>query len=499
LVARLDADPTLTFARDAPDPSFSQHQRTTMAEPMEVDETQSHPWDDLPIQHPRQCLELAGREDHFVVSGEIVCFHKTIINSTTMPSGRELILHSSVGRILRIEHVPGQPSRALVNLFVLPTDLPFFPLGEPVPPPNRTFLEYPPELVWTNHVQWLPQGHLTSEAFVFLQDNIKNGSAGYCIGMDNAFFCRVFWKQDPQGNGVVTRLFRRAQFETFPSEDCYSKRAWDRVLKLARLIYYELSRSSITQRTSRSDYVDFNSSDWEYLQYRLADVEVVSKTGVTTLPYSRLNGTIKEVIKSRLRKSMIRLDTMPLFKSLQRVLGKAIMAGLRMPTPPAPSLRARDTNAYALVRGTTHDSFNLFFDLPLLSLDGTSHRPKHRGIDFAYDPAKRKLRVLVRFHRAYPGDPDISAHLADLPIPPDDDDSLDSDESSESEEQTLIEPGLTIGDSKVVLTVVRVTSGGSHVVCRVVESASHDYVHGSEKVLTMEVAKQLYHEYHNEN
>jgi hypothetical protein len=50
-----------------------------------------------------------------------------------------------------------------------------------------------------------------------------------------------------------------------------------------------------------------------------------------------------------------------------------------------------------------------------------------------------------------------------------------------------------------VLTVVRVTSGGSHVVCRVVESASHDYVHGSEKVLTMEVAKQLYHEYHNEN
>jgi hypothetical protein len=34
---------------------------------MEEEEAQAHPWDNLPIQHPRQCLNLTGREDHCVV------------------------------------------------------------------------------------------------------------------------------------------------------------------------------------------------------------------------------------------------------------------------------------------------------------------------------------------------------------------------------------------------------------------------------------------------
>jgi hypothetical protein len=89
------------------------------------------------------------------------------------------------------------------------------------------------------------------------------------------------------------------------------------------------------QRTSRSDYLDFNTSNWEYLKYRLLEVdkevEVVSKIGVTTLPYSRMNGTIKEVIKSQFTKHMICLDTMSLLASLQQLLGNSI-AGLRLPT-----------------------------------------------------------------------------------------------------------------------------------------------------------------------
>jgi hypothetical protein len=473
-----------------------------MAQPMEEDETQSHPWDDLPIQQPRQCLELAGRKEHFVVSGELVCFRDTVTNTTTLPSGKKVVLHSPVGRILRIEHGTGQTPRCLVNLFVYPSDLPLFPLDAPVPPPNRTYLEYPRELVWTNHVQWLSKREVTTEAFIFLGDDLDNGSAGYCIGMENAFFVRYQWKQDPRGDVVWNRLFHHDQFESFPSEDCYSKRAWDRVLKLARLIYYELSRSSITQRSSRSDHVDFNASDWEYLKYRFdSDVEVVSKIGVTTLPYSRKNGTIKEVIKCRLTKQMIRFDTMPLFASLQRVLGNSIMAGLRMPTPPAPVLKARELNAYAVMRGTTNDSFNLFFDLPQLTLDGATHRPIHRGIDFAFDSAKRKLRVSVRFRRAYPGDPGIANHL-DCPLDHPDDSSVDSGESADTgndEDSTRIVPGLTIGSPEFVLTVIRVTAGASHVICHVVESTSHDYIHGSEKVLSMAAALQLYEEYLNED
>jgi hypothetical protein len=56
-----------------------------------------------------------------------------------------------------------------------------------------------------------------------------------------------------------------------------------------------MSRSSITQRTSGSNF-----GDWEYLRYRLeaeAEVEVVSKHAVTSVPYSRINGMVKVVIK----------------------------------------------------------------------------------------------------------------------------------------------------------------------------------------------------------
>jgi hypothetical protein len=468
-----------------------------MVEPMEEDMGQAHPWDALPIQNPRQCIDLSGRKDHYVVSGEIVMFHD-VVAITTLISETQVVLHSPVGRILRIEHsATNQPPRALVNLFVFPVDLPFFPLGDPVPPPNRAYLEYPTEVAWSNYVQWLPQDQLVKEAFVFLEEDIKNGSAGFCIGMENAFLVRCFWNHRSDGN-VWTRLFRPAQFQTFPSDDCYSKRAWERLLKLARLIYNELSRSSITQRTSRSDFLDFNSGDWEYLRYRLeadAGVEVVSKRGVTSVPYSRMNGTIKEVIKCRLTKYMIRLDTMPLFESLQRVLGNSIMVGLRMPTPAAPVMRAQEKTAFSTRRGSTNNSFNLFFELPLVSLDGTTHRPIHRGIDFSYDSVKQKLRVSVRFRRAYPGDPSIMDHL-DLDPPPEDS-SVDSSETDNEDEPFSIEPGLTIGSSQVVLRVIRVTAGGSHAICRVVESTSHEYIHGSEKVLTMARARQLYHEYIN--
>jgi hypothetical protein len=58
----------------------------------------------------------------------------------TMPSITKLILHSPVGRIFWIEHIPGQPPHDLVKIFVLPTDLLFFPLGEPVPPWLSLFL-----------------------------------------------------------------------------------------------------------------------------------------------------------------------------------------------------------------------------------------------------------------------------------------------------------------------------------------------------------------------
>jgi hypothetical protein len=50
LVARLDADLILFCTRHLI--HYFHNLNTTMVEPIEVNETQSHPWDDLLIQHP---------------------------------------------------------------------------------------------------------------------------------------------------------------------------------------------------------------------------------------------------------------------------------------------------------------------------------------------------------------------------------------------------------------------------------------------------------------
>jgi hypothetical protein len=59
----------------------ARHQKThnTMAEPMV--EPSAHAWAELPIQSPQQCLEIPGREDHFVVSGKFVMLLEPVVHS----------------------------------------------------------------------------------------------------------------------------------------------------------------------------------------------------------------------------------------------------------------------------------------------------------------------------------------------------------------------------------------------------------------------------------
>jgi hypothetical protein len=480
-----------------------------MAEPMAlVDAPSAHAWADLSIRRPRQCLELHGREDHFVVSGEFVMLRDRVAHEMQFGSD-ERVLHASVGRFLGLEeNVTGRPPRALINLFFYPAGLPFFPLALPaVAPRNRTYMLFPKEVFWSNFVILIPQDQVTSEAFIFLEDEVTNGAAGFCPGMENAFLVRAQWHEPTAGEGGAwTRLVRANQFESFPSNECYSKRAWEFVLKLARLIFNELSRSSIIQRTQRSDYLDCHSGDWEYLQYRLQpEVDVVEKQGVSTVTYSRKNGT-KEVIKSRLSKYLIRVDTIVLFAKLQHVLGNSITTGLRLPAPKAPKMKTRDLTSFASSRASTEDSFNMFQELPELSLDARSHRPIHRGIDLSFDSLKRKLRVCIRFRRVYPGDPSISKYLDLDPsplVPPDELDSgsehasVSDSETAAGNEELSITAGLIIGVGHAVLKVRRVTAGGTHVICYVVESRDPNYLEGSERVLTMSVALQLYIDYIN--
>jgi hypothetical protein len=106
-------------------------------------------------------------------------------------------------------------------------------------------------------------------------------------------------------------------------------------------------------------------------------------------------------------KGTICLDTSSLFSLLQSVLGKSITLGLRKPSLGAPKLQGQQSLTHVATQSCHEDSFNLFFPLPINSLDGLTHRPRHRGVDFHFDPNKRELRVAFRFRRAPPFDPTV--------------------------------------------------------------------------------------------
>jgi hypothetical protein len=75
----------------------------------------THPWVELPIQHPPFCLALSGRENHLVLSGKIVMFHVPVA-TMMLQEGNQITLHAPVGRILRIEIFEGSEPRALITL-----------------------------------------------------------------------------------------------------------------------------------------------------------------------------------------------------------------------------------------------------------------------------------------------------------------------------------------------------------------------------------------------
>jgi hypothetical protein len=141
-------------------------------------------------------------------------------------------------------------------------------------------------------------------------------------------------------------------------------------------------------------------------------------------------------------------------------------------------------------------------------VDGYTHRPKHHGIDFQYDQAKKKMKVSLCFCRAMPGNGHIQQlfGLAPSQIPVDllledlDGSSTDSsvDEGEPSQQAAIILQWLDLlANDDYLLRVHRVLNQQTHVVVTVQESTHTDFVVGSEQVLTMDEAVQLYREYHD--
>lgn len=478
---------------------------STMAEQMDVDEEDgdeqsSRPWAKLwPVQ-PRTFVEVHNRRDAFLTSGEFFCLQHPV--SITC---NDVVVLSTVARILCVEH---NPPMVVANLLVLASEFSDYPFPPPTAPNTRTFLEYPTELVWTDRVQRIPAREVKGEAFVFLPNWILNGEGGMSTGMSNAFFVRRrFCVLEYRWEEVPARHI--SGFQPFPHYDAYSKRAWDNLVRLSRHISYELGRASITQSTRYNKLLDYSLSDWRYLRYRLpTDNNLgIEKEGVSSVLYIRRNGT-KEMVKCSISKLTFRIDTLSLFDHLCGVLGRSILIGLRLPNPRSPTLQGPQRIAFSVQRSRATDGFNLFHPLPVDSVDGTSYRPRHRGLDFHYDSAKSKLRLSIRFRRAHPGDDVVRATFGLPPIvepvPNSAGESSDSSSDSEDSEEEEADPnavflviGDLIGSTDYLVQVRRILNQRTHIVGVVLESDNNNFVVGVERILTMAAAQLLYVEYNN--
>ena len=97
---------------------------------------------------------------------------------------------------------------------------------------------------------------------------------------------------------------------------------------------------------------------------------------------------------------------MPKIRETTRGTGRAIVIGLRARPPSVSSLLVADDFKWSFVLAGQNDTVNLFFPLPAESLDGTSHWPHHRGIDFMYDLSpKPEGRLSLCFRQSDLSDP----------------------------------------------------------------------------------------------
>jgi hypothetical protein len=186
------------------------------------------------------------------------------------------------------------------------------------------------------------------------------------------------------------------------------------------------------------------------------------------------------------------VDTILKFQKLQGVLGSAIVIGLRARPPSVPSLRVAKQYKCSFVLAGAKDTVNLFLPLPAQSVDGTSHRAHHRGIDFMYDPGpKPKGRLSLRFRQSDLSDPVVRQVLNLDPLGNDD----VSGSSYDDDEIDIVE-GTLLGNEYAVYRVRRVTNE-THVAVVVLQSEDRNVIVGTEQLLTIDHAKVLYREYHS--
>jgi hypothetical protein len=432
------------------------------------------------------CVGIPGRDHSFLHCGEFIVLRE-ILEIDSDVDGEQVTLHAKVGQILRI--APIEDSwRVLLSLLFLAADFPSPRICEGAAPPDRRqYVEYPTHVVVSNIVKWISGAGILSEAFVFTEKDVNDGTGAYAVGMENAFHARYKWEKD---HAIFYPIIgQEATLPSFPFEDCYSRRSWELLVRVATLINRELTRSFIAQHTKKNIALFLTMSEFQYLKLRLTpDVQVYTKNGVSTNIQPR-KCAARESVKRRSEKQFLRVDTSQKFEKLQGVLGSAIVIGLRARPPSVPSLRVADNYKWSFVLAGKNDTVNLFLPLPVESLDGTSHRAHHRGIDFMYDPSpKPEGRLSLRFRKSDLSDP-VVRQVLNL-------DPLESDDSDYDDDDIRIVEGTLLGDDYVVYRVRRVLINETHVAVVVMQSEDRDVVVGTERMFTIDFARILYRQYH---
>jgi hypothetical protein len=464
----------------------------TMALDPQSEDTHTYPLDSEvldPLQ-PSCCVAIPGREQSFLNCGEFVVLREPLAIEAEV-EGDPVILQAKLGRILRITQLEDNSRRILLILLFFASEFPTPMIREgAVPPDRRQYVEYPPHVVMSNVVKWIPGTSILSEAFVFLEKDLNEGTGAYAMGMENAFHARYKWEKD----GRIFSPIGPETLPSFPYNDCYSRRNWDLLVRVSTLINRELTRSFIAQHSSKNIHLFLTKAEFEYLKDRmLPDIQVYTKFGVSTNILPR-KCAARESIKQRVEKEYLRVDTGQKFQKLQGVLGSAIVLGLRARPPCVPALRVADQYKWSVVLAGKHDTVNLFFPLPAHSIDEMSHRPHHRGIDIIYDPSpKPEGRLSLRFRRSDLSDPVVRQILnlgEDL-----ESDGDDNSGSSSCDDIEIVE-GTLLGDDSAVYRVRRVLTNETHVAVVVIESEDRDMVVDTERIFTIDYARVLYRQYH---
>jgi hypothetical protein len=250
---------------------------------------------------PSCCVGIPGREQSFLHCGEFIVLRERLAIDAHV-DGEPVTVHAKVGRILRITPT-GEFRRILLSLLFFASDFPTPMIRDgAVPPDRRQYVEYPTHVVVSNVVKWFPEAALLSEAFVFTENDLNKGTGAYAVGMENAFHARYKWEKDESLFFPI--IGPDATLESFPFEDCYSRRNWDLLVRVATLINRELTRSFIAQHTSKNIALYLTSSEFQYLKFRLMpDVEVYRKNGVSTNIMSRKCAARESVKSNGLKKN----------------------------------------------------------------------------------------------------------------------------------------------------------------------------------------------------